>query len=60
VLQLSLNRQGMKSWQTKVARIDPQGIPHLDRAAKSPHGTSGSAVIEDYDPPYPQPFKTGE
>jgi poly-gamma-glutamate capsule biosynthesis protein CapA/YwtB (metallophosphatase superfamily) len=54
VLQLSLNKEGMQRWQTKVARIDQQGIPHLDAKAKSPHGTAVPETIEDYDPPYPR------
>jgi poly-gamma-glutamate capsule biosynthesis protein CapA/YwtB (metallophosphatase superfamily) len=53
-VQISLDKQGMRAWNTLVARIDERGIPHLDANAKSPHGKRGSDVIEDYDPPYPK------
>jgi poly-gamma-glutamate capsule biosynthesis protein CapA/YwtB (metallophosphatase superfamily) len=54
VLQFRVNRQGLQEWKTHVARIDKQGIPHLDDDARSPHGMAGSLTIEGYDPPYPR------
>jgi poly-gamma-glutamate synthesis protein (capsule biosynthesis protein) len=38
VLRLSMNKQGLVSWQTLVARMDKQGIPHLDKNVASPSG----------------------
>ena len=54
VLRLTLDKNGMKSWNTMVAKIDERGIPHSDADAKSPHGEAGSDKIVDYDPPYPK------
>jgi poly-gamma-glutamate synthesis protein (capsule biosynthesis protein) len=54
VMQLRMNRQGVQSWKTHVARIDKQGIPHLDRNSPGPHGIIASLTIEDYHPPYPR------
>jgi len=46
VLRLDLNRQGLVKWDTVVAQIDAQGIPHLDRKTPSPRGQSGIEKIE--------------
>jgi poly-gamma-glutamate synthesis protein (capsule biosynthesis protein) len=56
-VQISLDRAGVRTWNTLVAKIDERGIPHLDAAAKSPRGKRGSDVIEDYSPPYPKTLR---
>jgi poly-gamma-glutamate synthesis protein (capsule biosynthesis protein) len=43
VVQLQLDRAGVSSWRTRVARIDADGIPRPDPAAKSPCGIRGKA-----------------
>lgn len=45
--RLQMNKQGLVAWDTVVAHIDKDGIPHLDRSAKSPAGMAGSETIED-------------
>jgi poly-gamma-glutamate capsule biosynthesis protein CapA/YwtB (metallophosphatase superfamily) len=57
-VQISLDKQGMRNWNTLVAKIDERGIPHLDGTAESPHGKRGTDVIEDYNPPYPKTLRT--
>lgn len=46
VLGLKLDRNGVKSWNTHVAHIDAQGIPHPVSRAKSPCGTRGQSAID--------------
>ncbi len=36
LLRLRLNKQGLIGWDTVVAKIDAEGIPHIDRKATSP------------------------
>lgn len=47
LLRLRLNKQGLVAWDTVVAHLDADGIPHLARDAKSPSGRAGSPLIED-------------
>lgn len=46
VLRLRVDRKGLIKWDTLVARMDDDGIPHLDKDAKSPSGDArdGSLV----------------
>jgi poly-gamma-glutamate capsule biosynthesis protein CapA/YwtB (metallophosphatase superfamily) len=46
VVNLQLDRKGVKSWNTSVAHIDDQGIPSLMGEAKSPCGKRGGRDIE--------------
>jgi len=39
VLRMRFNRQGLVNWDTLIARIDKQGIPHLNAAEKGPEGS---------------------
>lgn len=41
LLQLELDKRGVRRWQTRVARIDREGIPHPVPEAASPCGASG-------------------
>ncbi len=45
VLRLSLDAQGVRGFDTHVARIDMKGIPHRDGAAPSPCWQRGDAAI---------------
>lgn len=45
VLGLQLDRHGVKSWNTHVAHIDAQGIPHPVPKATSPCGTRAEGAI---------------
>jgi len=45
VLGLQLDRNGVKSWNTQVAHLDDQGIPHPMPQAKSPCGTRADSVV---------------
>jgi hypothetical protein len=45
VVNLQLDRKGVKSWNTSVAHIDSQGIPSLAADAKSPCGARGQKEI---------------
>ena len=38
---------GAVAWDTLVAHMDDEGIPHLMRDTPSPSGTAGSEKIED-------------
>jgi len=38
LLRLRLNKKGLIAWDTVVAKIDAEGIPHLDKNAASPSG----------------------
>jgi len=46
VVNLELDKQGVKSWSTSVAHIDANGIPTPAPHEKSPCGTRGSEKIE--------------
>ena len=46
LLRLTLNKQGLVEWDTRVAHADEQGIPHPLLGAKSPRGQAGQSVIE--------------
>ncbi len=46
LLRLRMNQQGLVAWDTVVAQMDDQGIPHLVRDVKSPSGLAGSEQIE--------------
>ena len=48
-LRLTLDKQGVVKWDTIVARLDPEGVPHPDLKAKSPAGQRGDDVIVDRD-----------
>ncbi|HXA46526.1 MAG TPA: CapA family protein [Burkholderiaceae bacterium] len=45
VVNLQLDRKGVKSWKTSVAHIDEQGIPSLMTDTKSPCGKRGQQDI---------------
>ncbi len=45
VLQVRMNRAGMVDWQTRVARLDGDGVPHPDLTASSPCGKAGVTAI---------------
>jgi poly-gamma-glutamate capsule biosynthesis protein CapA/YwtB (metallophosphatase superfamily) len=45
LLRLKLNQNGLVEWDTIVARMDDQGIPHLRRDIASPSGRVGSGEI---------------
>jgi len=47
LVRLRMNKLGLVAWDTVVAHMDDQGIPHLMRDAKSPSGMSGSEKIEE-------------
>lgn len=47
MLRLRLDRQGLIAWDTVVAHMDDEGIPHLQRDAASPSGSRGSSKIEN-------------
>ena len=38
VLRMRFDREGLVNWETHIARIDQQGIPHLDKVSKGPAG----------------------
>ena len=44
-LRLTVDREGMVSWDTVVARLDGHGVPHPDLKAKGPSGHAGSNEI---------------
>jgi poly-gamma-glutamate capsule biosynthesis protein CapA/YwtB (metallophosphatase superfamily) len=46
LLRLTLNKQGLVAWDTRVARADDRGIPHPLPGAKSPRGRAGDPTIE--------------
>ena len=41
VLKVRMNKAGMVDWQTRVARLDGDGVPHPDLKASSPCGKVG-------------------
>lgn len=47
LLRMRMNKQGVVAWDTVVAHMDAEGIPHLEREAKSPSGRAGSPMIEE-------------
>ena len=47
LLRLRLDRQGLAAWDTVVAELDDNGIPHLIRDAASPAGSRGDAEIAE-------------
>lgn len=46
VLRLQLDKQGVRSFDTRVAQINMEGIPHLDRAAASPCWNRGQSDVK--------------
>ena len=46
LVRLRMNESGLVAWDTVVAHMDKEGIPHLEREAKSPSGIAGSEKIE--------------
>lgn len=46
LLRLRLDRQGLLAWDTVVAHMDDEGIPHLQREVASPSGSRESQKIE--------------
>ncbi len=46
LVRLRMNKLGLVAWDTIVAHMDDEGIPHLVRDAKSPSGIAGSETIE--------------
>ncbi len=47
LLRLRLNKQGLVAWDTVVAEMDDEGIPHLLRDVASPSGSLGSVKIKE-------------
>jgi len=47
LLRLRLNKKGLVAWDTVVAHMDAEGVPHLKRATPSPSGKAASEKIED-------------
>lgn len=45
VLRLELDRHGVRRWETRVARIDREGIPRPAPEAKSPCGEKGQNEV---------------
>jgi poly-gamma-glutamate synthesis protein (capsule biosynthesis protein) len=46
LLRLRLNARGVVAWDTVVAHMDAEGIPHLEKNTASPSGRAGSAKID--------------
>ena len=46
LLRLTLDKQGLAEWDTRVAHADDRGIPHPLPGAKSPRGRRGQPTIE--------------
>ncbi|NMM14528.1 MAG: CapA family protein [Rhodoferax sp.] len=46
VLRLQLDKQGVRSFDTRVAQINDDGIPHPDHAAASPCWRRGQSEVE--------------
>lgn len=44
-LRLTVDKKGMVSWDTVVARLGEHGVPHPDLKAKSPSGHAGNSEI---------------
>jgi poly-gamma-glutamate synthesis protein (capsule biosynthesis protein) len=47
LLRMRLNKQGLVAWDTVVAHMDAEGVPHLKQATPSPSGKAASEKIED-------------
>lgn len=47
LVRLRLNKQGLVAWDTVVAHMDADGIPHLEKETPSPSGAAGIEKIED-------------
>ncbi len=47
LLRLRLNKQGLVAWDTVVAHMDAQGIPHLMQETPSPSGTAANETVDD-------------
>lgn len=45
LLRLRLSKTGLVSWDTVVAKMDEEGIPHLQKDAASPRGTNANEPI---------------
>ena len=46
LLRLKLDRQGLVSWDTVVAHLSEQGIPHLESKIASPCGNRSTTTID--------------
>lgn len=47
LLRLRLDHHGLSAWDTVVAHMDDEGIPHLQRDTASPSGSRESNIIEN-------------
>ena len=47
LVRLRMNKQGLVAWDTIVAHMDAEGIPHLMRDTPAPSGSAGGDKIED-------------
>ncbi|HND56305.1 MAG TPA: hypothetical protein PLV92_28000, partial [Pirellulaceae bacterium] len=47
VVRLRMNKQGLVAWDSIVAHMDENGIPHLERSTKSPAGIAASEKIDE-------------
>jgi len=47
LLRLTVNKSGVTRWDTVVARLDDEGLPHPDLAAKSPCANPSNALRFD-------------
>ncbi len=47
LVRLRMNKQGLVAWDTVVAHMDAEGIPHLMRDTPAPSGSAGGDKIED-------------
>jgi hypothetical protein len=45
VLRLQLDKQGVRSFDTRVAKIDTMGIPRIDRDVASPCWNRGQGGV---------------
>jgi poly-gamma-glutamate capsule biosynthesis protein CapA/YwtB (metallophosphatase superfamily) len=47
LVRLRMNKKGLVAWDTVVAHMDAEGIPHLEKETSSPSGSAGVEKIED-------------
>jgi poly-gamma-glutamate capsule biosynthesis protein CapA/YwtB (metallophosphatase superfamily) len=47
LLQADLDKQGVKNWRVRVARLGEHGVPTLDESAAAPCGDSKSDVVRE-------------
>jgi len=45
IARLTINRAGVREWDTVVVRIDDEGLPHPDWSAAGPSGEWGSSQV---------------